>query len=166
VLIICFCFYDHRLLSTPGFKWHNFVRCSILSTKTKTEWKIGGCLIERLVVKLCEQWLIFLTHYNHELQCKTYIPLSIQVFGSRMVLFASQMALLISLISITWLLFWFRFKLLVLFESGALQDVLHLHDVLARVSLARLCHTISRARALDGKMQFAFLTNFEGKILN
>ncbi|OVA12087.1 Src homology-3 domain [Macleaya cordata] len=31
----------------------------------------------------------------------------------------------------------------------ALQDVLHLHDVLARVSLARLCHTISRARALD-----------------
>ncbi|KAF6137352.1 hypothetical protein GIB67_036389 [Kingdonia uniflora] len=37
----------------------------------------------------------------------------------------------------------------VLSESGALQDVLHLHDVLARVSLARLCHTISRARALD-----------------
>lgn len=36
-------------------------------------------------------------------------------------------------------------------ESGALQDVLHLHDVLARVSLARLCHTLSRARALDGK---------------
>lgn len=33
--------------------------------------------------------------------------------------------------------------------GGALQDVLHLHDVLARVSLARLCHTISRARALD-----------------
>ncbi|OMO57848.1 hypothetical protein CCACVL1_25678 [Corchorus capsularis] len=32
---------------------------------------------------------------------------------------------------------------------GALQDVLHLHDVLARVSLARLCHTISRARSLD-----------------
>ncbi|CAA7389853.1 unnamed protein product [Spirodela intermedia] len=32
---------------------------------------------------------------------------------------------------------------------GALQDVLHLHDVLARVSLARLCHTLSRARALD-----------------
>ncbi|KAG5155703.1 hypothetical protein JHK82_013672 [Glycine max] len=31
----------------------------------------------------------------------------------------------------------------------ALQDVLHLHDVLARVSLARLCCTISRARALD-----------------
>ncbi|KAF9663029.1 hypothetical protein SADUNF_Sadunf18G0115700 [Salix dunnii] len=33
--------------------------------------------------------------------------------------------------------------------GGALQDVLHLHDVLARVSLARLCHTITRARALD-----------------
>ncbi|MBA0690116.1 hypothetical protein Goari_007812, partial [Gossypium aridum] len=32
---------------------------------------------------------------------------------------------------------------------GALQDVLHLHDVLARVSLARLCHTISTARSLD-----------------
>ncbi|CAA2990832.1 ATPase, V1 complex, subunit H [Olea europaea subsp. europaea] len=32
---------------------------------------------------------------------------------------------------------------------GALQDVLHLHDVLARVALARLCHTVSRARALD-----------------
>ena len=54
------------------------------------------------------------------------------------------------------MLFWFWVKLLVLFESGALQDVLHLHDVLARVSLARLCHTISRARALDGKMQLAF----------
>lgn len=36
------------------------------------------------------------------------------------------------------------------YEAGALQDVLHLHDVLARVSLARLCYTISRARALDG----------------
>ncbi|KAB1212014.1 hypothetical protein CJ030_MR5G025398 [Morella rubra] len=35
------------------------------------------------------------------------------------------------------------------YEAGALQDVLHLHDVLARVSLARLCYTISRARALD-----------------
>ncbi|WJX48176.1 hypothetical protein P8452_34778 [Trifolium repens] len=33
--------------------------------------------------------------------------------------------------------------------GGALQDVLHLHDVLARVSLARLCCTISRAKALD-----------------
>ncbi|XP_050374207.1 uncharacterized protein LOC126791775 isoform X2 [Argentina anserina] len=33
--------------------------------------------------------------------------------------------------------------------GGALQDVLHLHDVLARVALARLCFTISRARALD-----------------
>ncbi|XVE60921.1 hypothetical protein DITRI_Ditri05aG0165200 [Diplodiscus trichospermus] len=32
---------------------------------------------------------------------------------------------------------------------GALLDVLHLHDVLARVSLARLCHSISRARSLD-----------------
>ncbi|CAA2990834.1 Hypothetical predicted protein [Olea europaea subsp. europaea] len=34
-------------------------------------------------------------------------------------------------------------------SGGALQDVLHLHDVLARVALARLCHTVSRARALD-----------------
>ncbi|KAK7358477.1 hypothetical protein VNO77_00405 [Canavalia gladiata] len=33
--------------------------------------------------------------------------------------------------------------------GGALQDILHLHDVLARVSLARLCCSISRARALD-----------------
>ncbi|XP_073149287.1 uncharacterized protein [Henckelia pumila] len=33
--------------------------------------------------------------------------------------------------------------------GGALQDVLHLHDVLARVALAKLCHTVSRARALD-----------------
>ncbi|XWS71083.1 hypothetical protein CRYUN_Cryun03dG0107200 [Craigia yunnanensis] len=33
--------------------------------------------------------------------------------------------------------------------TWALQDVLHLHDVLARVSLARLCHTIFRARSLD-----------------
>ncbi|GAB4854056.1 hypothetical protein Ancab_022637 [Ancistrocladus abbreviatus] len=33
--------------------------------------------------------------------------------------------------------------------GGALHDVLHLHDVLARVALARLCHTISRAKALD-----------------
>ncbi|KAL1190473.1 hypothetical protein V5N11_020647 [Cardamine amara subsp. amara] len=32
---------------------------------------------------------------------------------------------------------------------GALQDILHMNDVLARVSLARLCHSISRARALD-----------------
>ncbi|KZV39204.1 hypothetical protein F511_29570 [Dorcoceras hygrometricum] len=35
--------------------------------------------------------------------------------------------------------------------GGALQDVLHLHDVLARVALAKLCHTVSRARALDGR---------------
>lgn len=33
--------------------------------------------------------------------------------------------------------------------GGALQDVLHLHDVLARVALARLCHAICRARSLD-----------------
>ncbi|XP_068664377.1 uncharacterized protein [Aristolochia californica] len=33
--------------------------------------------------------------------------------------------------------------------GGALQDVLHLHDVLARVSLARLCHSLSTARALE-----------------
>ncbi|KAK9741707.1 hypothetical protein RND81_03G122700 [Saponaria officinalis] len=32
---------------------------------------------------------------------------------------------------------------------GALHDVLHLQDVFARVALAKLCHTISRARALD-----------------
>lgn len=36
---------------------------------------------------------------------------------------------------------------------GALHDVLHLHDVLARVALARLCYSISRARALDGNFQ-------------
>lgn len=36
-------------------------------------------------------------------------------------------------------------------ESGALHDVLYLHDVLGRVSLARLCHTLSTARALDGE---------------
>ncbi|KAH6798551.1 SH3 domain-containing protein [Perilla frutescens var. frutescens] len=35
------------------------------------------------------------------------------------------------------------------YKSGALQDVLHLHDVLARVALAKLCHTVSRARVLD-----------------
>ncbi|CAN6301447.1 unnamed protein product [Urochloa humidicola] len=33
--------------------------------------------------------------------------------------------------------------------GGALQDILHLHDVLARIYLAKLCHSISRARALD-----------------
>ncbi|TMX04364.1 hypothetical protein EJD97_009445 [Solanum chilense] len=33
--------------------------------------------------------------------------------------------------------------------GGALQDVLHMHDVLARVALARLCHSISRARSLE-----------------
>ncbi|KAL6977920.1 hypothetical protein U1Q18_026706 [Sarracenia purpurea var. burkii] len=36
--------------------------------------------------------------------------------------------------------------------KGALQDVLHLHDVLARVALARLCHAISRARSLDERL--------------
>ncbi|KAH9805492.1 SH3 domain-containing protein [Citrus sinensis] len=40
--------------------------------------------------------------------------------------------------------------------GGALQDVLHLHDVLARVSLARLCHTIARARALDERPDITF----------
>ncbi|XP_027175218.1 uncharacterized protein LOC113774796 [Coffea eugenioides] len=35
--------------------------------------------------------------------------------------------------------------------GGALHDVLHLHDVLARVALARLCHTISRARSLNDR---------------
>lgn len=39
-----------------------------------------------------------------------------------------------------------------LYESGALQDVLHLPDVLARVALARLCHAIARARSLDGNV--------------
>ncbi|KAG2541896.1 hypothetical protein PVAP13_9NG663000 [Panicum virgatum] len=34
-------------------------------------------------------------------------------------------------------------------QPGALQDILHLHDVLARVYLAKLCHSISRARVLD-----------------
>ncbi|XP_047090059.1 uncharacterized protein LOC124702006 [Lolium rigidum] len=34
-------------------------------------------------------------------------------------------------------------------HGGALQDILHLHDVLARVYLAKLCHSISRARVLD-----------------
>ncbi|XP_042034645.1 uncharacterized protein LOC121781034 [Salvia splendens] len=34
-------------------------------------------------------------------------------------------------------------------SGGALQDVLHLHDVLARVALAKLCHTVARARVLD-----------------
>lgn len=34
-------------------------------------------------------------------------------------------------------------------SGGALHDVLHLNDVLARVALAKLCHTVSRARALD-----------------
>ncbi|XP_011625800.1 uncharacterized protein LOC18440835 isoform X2 [Amborella trichopoda] len=33
--------------------------------------------------------------------------------------------------------------------GGALQEVLHLHDVLARICLARLCHTLSRTRTLD-----------------
>nr|GEV76037.1 SH3 domain-containing protein [Tanacetum cinerariifolium] len=45
--------------------------------------------------------------------------------------------------------------------GGALQDVLHLHDVLARVALARLCHSISRAKSLeerpDIKSQFTSL---------
>lgn len=54
---------------------------------------------------------------------------------------------------ISWMLF---LTCEILYESGALQDVLHLHDVLARVSLARLCHTISRARALDGMIDFMF----------
>ncbi|RLN19868.1 uncharacterized protein C2845_PM02G30700 [Panicum miliaceum] len=44
---------------------------------------------------------------------------------------------------------------------GALQDILHLHDVLARVYLAKLCHSISRARVLDQrpdiKSQYSFL---------
>ncbi|KAI3513565.1 hypothetical protein L1887_20901 [Cichorium endivia] len=45
--------------------------------------------------------------------------------------------------------------------GGALQDVLHLHDVLARVALAKLCHAISRAKSLeerpDIKNQFTSL---------
>ncbi|RAL48180.1 hypothetical protein DM860_005604 [Cuscuta australis] len=35
--------------------------------------------------------------------------------------------------------------------GGGLHDILHMHDVLARVALAKLCHTISRARALDDR---------------
>ncbi|XP_057540987.1 uncharacterized protein LOC130818794 isoform X2 [Amaranthus tricolor] len=46
-------------------------------------------------------------------------------------------------------------------SGGALHDVLHLHDVMARVALAKLCHTISRARVLDErpdiKTQFSSL---------
>lgn len=38
-----------------------------------------------------------------------------------------------------------------LHDAGELQDVLQLHDALARVSLARLCRTLSKARSLDGK---------------
>lgn len=51
--------------------------------------------------------------------------------------------------------------------SGALHDVLHLHDVLARVALARLCYSISRARALDGiyhyQSSFSMKDTFVGK---
>ncbi|KAJ9548414.1 hypothetical protein OSB04_020957 [Centaurea solstitialis] len=36
--------------------------------------------------------------------------------------------------------------------GGVLQDVLHCHDVLARVALARLCHTISRAKSLNERL--------------
>jgi len=42
-----------------------------------------------------------------------------------------------------------------LHEAGALHDVLHLHDVLSRVSLGRLCHTLCRARSLDGMCNIA-----------
>lgn len=35
--------------------------------------------------------------------------------------------------------------------GGALEDVLHLHDVLARVALAKLCYTISRSQSLDDR---------------
>ncbi|KAL8191562.1 hypothetical protein R6Q57_028293 [Mikania cordata] len=45
-----------------------------------------------------------------------------------------------------------------LIQPGAFEDVLKSHDVLARVSLARLCHTICRAKSLnerpDIKSQF------------
>lgn len=50
---------------------------------------------------------------------------------------------------------WYTFLLYT--KLGALQDILHMNDVLARVSLARLCHSISRARALDGKYIKLFL---------
>ncbi|KAI3772171.1 hypothetical protein L6452_03352 [Arctium lappa] len=36
--------------------------------------------------------------------------------------------------------------------GGVLQDLLHCHDVLARVALVRLCHTISRAKSLNERM--------------
>ncbi|KAJ3682674.1 hypothetical protein LUZ60_012901 [Juncus effusus] len=45
--------------------------------------------------------------------------------------------------------------------GGALHDILHLHDVMARVSLAKVCNSISRARSLDErpdiKSQFSTL---------
>lgn len=36
--------------------------------------------------------------------------------------------------------------------AGSLQEVLQIHDVLARVYLARLCYILSRARVLDGRL--------------
>jgi len=38
----------------------------------------------------------------------------------------------------------------VIYLPGSLQEVLQIHDVLARVYLARLCYILSRARVLDG----------------
>lgn len=86
----------------------------------------------------------------------TYIYLGL-VGASRMVQFSSYVAWLVfSHLSTGYIFFLLLLICGMLYESGALQDVLHLHDVLARVSLARLCHTISRARALDGKLDFIF----------
>lgn len=39
--------------------------------------------------------------------------------------------------------------------AGSLQEVLQIHDVLARVYLARLCYILSRARVLDGRLSTA-----------
>lgn len=39
--------------------------------------------------------------------------------------------------------------------AGSLQEVLQIHDVLARVYLARLCYILSRARVLDGRLSIA-----------
>lgn len=40
--------------------------------------------------------------------------------------------------------------------AGSLQEVLQIHDVLARVYLARLCYILSSADALDGKDLWIF----------
>lgn len=44
-------------------------------------------------------------------------------------------------------------------RSGSLQEVLQIHDVLARVYLARLCYILSRAKVLDGMFSIQFFSN-------